>query len=117
MIKKNKENFTLFFSFATPSADLSGLKLGGEEDSMSDLGPLPPPSTASPWSSNLGSVAPHIPYQGGTFAPSSVGIAGGYAQPQAQPAFNYTNESYMFNRDSGSGEAKTRGFLAASIWF
>ena len=44
---------------------------------------------------------------------STVALGSGYAAPhqslaqqqsQQAPSFNYTNESYMFNRDSGSGE-------------
>ncbi|KAB7505728.1 Segment polarity protein dishevelled-like protein DVL-3 [Armadillidium nasatum] len=72
----------------------AGLKLG--EDSLSEadrdtLGPLPPPSTTSPWGGH------HMPYAG-TFIPNT-GLG--------PMPFNYTNESYTFNQDgstnSGSG--------------
>lgn len=76
---------------------LAGLKLG-EDDTLSEadrdtLAPLPPPSGTSPWG------GPNMPYAG-TYVPPATGYI--------PMPFNYTNESYAFNRDgstnSGSGE-------------
>ncbi|KAF2349688.1 DEP domain [Trinorchestia longiramus] len=96
----NKRDFSeqCYYVFGDFCDSLAALKLDGE-DSISDLG-LPPPSATSQWGSNMGSVAPHLP--GANFPPSTVAV-GGYMQPHQPPNFNYTNESYMFNRDSGSG--------------
>lgn len=76
---------------------LASLKLG-EDDTLSEadrdtLAPLPPPSAASPWG------GPHMPYAG-TYVPPATGYA--------PMPFNYTNESYAFNRDSStnSGSGK-----------
>ncbi|RXG70827.1 Segment polarity protein dishevelled-like protein DVL-3 [Armadillidium vulgare] len=92
----NKKDFSeqCYYVFGDLCSSFAGLKLG--EDSLSEadrdtLGPLPPPSTTSPWGGH------HMPYAG-TFIPNT-GLG--------PMPFNYTNESYTFNQDgstnSGSG--------------
>ncbi|KAK7070976.1 Segment polarity protein dishevelled DVL-3 [Halocaridina rubra] len=96
----NKKDFSeqCYYVFGDLCASLAGLKLG-EDDTLSEadrdtLAPLPPPSASSPWG------GPHMPYAG-TYVPPATGYA--------PMPFNYTNESYAFNRDgstnSGSGSS------------
>ena len=64
----------------------------GDEDGLSEvdrdtLGPLPPPSAATPW------AGAHMPYSG-TYVPP--------AQGYAPMPFSYTNEAGSFSqRDAG----------------
>lgn len=96
----NKKDFSeqCYYVFGDLCTSLASLKLG-EDDTLSEadrdtLAPLPPPSAASPWG------GPHMPYAG-TYVPPATGYA--------PMPFNYTNESYAFNRDSstnsGSGSS------------
>ncbi|XP_066975078.1 segment polarity protein dishevelled homolog DVL-3-like isoform X2 [Macrobrachium rosenbergii] len=98
----NKKDFSeqCYYVFGDLCASLAGLKLG-EDDSLSEadrdtLAPLPPPSASSPWG------GPHMPYAG-TYVPPATGYA--------PMPFNYTNESYAFNRDgsTNSGSAQSGG--------
>ncbi|KAK3875515.1 hypothetical protein Pcinc_019613 [Petrolisthes cinctipes] len=96
----NKKDFSeqCYYVFGDLCASLAGLKLG-EDDTLSEadrdtLAPLPPPSGTSPWG------GPNMPYAG-TYVPPATGYI--------PMPFNYTNESYAFNRDgstnSGSGSS------------